>query len=251
MAELGVLSFRPGNAFLHRLDVRFKLIALILVSLATIKASALGLGLASLLLLGAAVNTHLSLPRLFRELRYFLVFLLFVWLARSLTVPGQTLLALPWVAVTREGSIQGALVCWRLVLVVLMGALIVTTSRSSEIRRGVEFFLKPLPFVPHKRIGTMLGLMVRFIPVTFEQIHEIMEAQLARAVDNRKNPFYRLPRLLNPILRKTFVRADQLAIAMEARCYTEGRSDPRFAARAADWVTLSAVGLICLAMTIG
>jgi energy-coupling factor transporter transmembrane protein EcfT len=248
MAELGALNYQPGDAFLHRFDVRLKLVTLIMISLVSVKASALGLALATLLVLAAAVNTRLPLMRLLSELRYFVVFLFFVCLARALTVPGETVWRLGFVAVSREGLVQGALIGWRLALVVLLGALLVATSRSADIRAAIEWFLKPLPGIPHKRIGTMIGLMVRFIPVAFDQVQEILEAQRARGVENRKNPLYRLPRLLNPTLRKTFARADELAIAMEARCYTENRTDPHLVTCARDWFIIGGVTLICVAM---
>ncbi len=248
MAELAALSYQPGNALLHRFDVRLKLVALVMISLTTVKASPLGLVLATLLVLAAAVNTRLTLHRLLSELRYFIVLLGFVWLARALTVAGEPIFSLAFLTVSREGLVLGGLICWRLALVVLLGALLVTTSRSADIRAAIEWFLKPLPMVPHKRIGTMIGLMVRFIPVAFDQTYEIIEAQRARGVENRKNPFYRLPRLLNPMLRKTFTRADELAVAMAARCFTEKRSDPTFTSCAGDWLTFSCVSLVCLAM---
>ena len=251
MAQLAALSYQPGNALLHRFDARLKLIALVMLSLATVKASVLGLSLATLIILMAAINANLALKRLFTELRYFSVLLAFVWLARGLTVPGETIIDLVYVSVSREGLTEGALICWRLSLVVLLGALLVTTSRSADIRAAIEWFLKPLPWVPHKRIGTMIGLMVRFIPIAFDQMYEIIDAQRARGVENRRNPFYRLPRLLIPALRKTFARADELAMAMEARCYSEQRADRVFSACPADWVTLGGVWLVCAAMVWG
>jgi len=250
MAELAALSYQPGNTRLHRFDVRLKLVALVMISLTTVKASVLGLALATLLVFAAAVNTRLALHRLLSELRYFVVLLVFVWMARALTVAGEPVVSLAFLTVSREGLVLGAFICWRLALVVLLGALLVTTSRSADIRAAIEWFLKPVPLVPHKRIGTMIGLMVRFIPVVFDQTYEIMEAQRARGVENRKNPFYRLPRLLNPMLRKTFMRADELAVAMEARCFTENRTDPVFETSASDWLTIGAVSLFCTAMYI-
>ena len=248
MVELAALNYQPGNTFLHRLDVRFKLVLLVMISLTSVKAASLGLGLASLLILSAVINAHLGLAQLVRELRYFIWLLVFVWLVRGITVPGQHVVELAFIQISREGLIQGGLICWRLTLIVILGSLLVTTSRSADIRAAVEWFLKPLPLVPHKRIGTMLGLMVRFIPVAFDQINEIQDAQRARGIENRKNPFYRLPRLLNPTLRKTFTRADELAMAMEARCFSENRADRPFSAGMADWLTFTGVCLVCTAM---
>jgi energy-coupling factor transporter transmembrane protein EcfT len=242
------LNYQPGDALVHRLDVRFKLVLLVMISLTSVQASIVGLSLASLLVAAATVNARLGLKRLLRELRYFVWLLVFVWLVRSLSVPGKSVVDLAWIQISREGLIEGGFICWRLALIVILGALLVVTTRSADIRAAVEWFLKPLPLVPHKRIGTMLGLMVRFIPVVFDQINEIQDAQRARGVENRRNPFYRLPRLLNPTLRKTFTRADELATAMEARCFSENRADRIFSAGVADWLTIIGVGLVCTAI---
>ena len=248
MVELTTLNFQPGVALVHRLDVRFKLVLLVMLSLTSIQASALGLGLASSLVMGGVINARLGLKQLMRELRYFIWLLLFVWLVRGLSVPGKSVVELAFIQISQEGLIEGGFICWRLALIVTLGALLVATTRSADIRAAVEWFLKPLPLVPHKRIGTMLGLMVRFIPVTFDQINEIQNAQRARGVENRRNPFYRLPRLLNPTLRKTFTRAAELAIAMDARCFSENRADRTFSAGVADWLSIIGVGLVCVAM---
>ena len=248
MVELAALNYQPGDTHLHRLDVRFKLVLLVMISLTSVNAAAPGLGLATVLVFGAMFNARLGMQQLLHELRYFIWLLILVWLARGLTVPGEQVIGLGFISISREGLVEGGLICWRLGVIVVLGALLVTTSRSADIRAAVEWFLKPLPGVPHKRIGTMLGLMVRFIPVAFDQVNEIQDAQRARGVENRKNPFYRLPRLVIPTLRKTFTRADELATAMEARCFSENRTDRDFSAKVADWLSLGGVGIVCMAM---
>jgi energy-coupling factor transporter transmembrane protein EcfT len=109
----------------------------------------------------------------------------------------------------------------------------------------VQWFLKPFAFIPGKRIATMMGLTTRFIPVILNQANETAAAQRARCVENRKNPVYRLIRLGIPLIRRTFERADRLAIAMEARCYSENRTDPELCAARTDWIALVVMMLIC------
>jgi energy-coupling factor transporter transmembrane protein EcfT len=123
--------------------------------------------------------------------------------------------------------------------------LFVSTTRPSEIKAAVEWFLNPIPFVSGKRLATMLSLVMRFIPVILNQARETAAAQKARCVENRKNPVYRLIRLGSPLIRRTFERADKLAVAMEARCYTENRTDPELSATRTDWISLGVMILIC------
>ncbi len=72
----------------------------------------------------------------------------------------------------------------------------------------------------------MISLMIRFLPIILEQAEEINQAQKARAVERIKNPIRRLVIFTLPLMRKTFEAADRYTIAMEARCYSEDRTDP-------------------------
>jgi energy-coupling factor transporter transmembrane protein EcfT len=144
--------------------------------------------------------------------------------------------------ITREGLREGALVGLRLALVFLVGTLLMATTRPAEIKTGVQWFLRPLPFVPAERVGTMLGLLVRFIPVIFEEVSRASDAQRARAVENRRNLLRRAVKLGVPIMIRVFERSDQLALAMAARCYSERRTQPALKTAHRDWVLF---GLSC------
>ena len=245
MAELTVFGFRQGTSLLHRLDVRFKLIFLVLISLSSLKAQVAGLSLLMLILVVALINVRVSLGSILRDLRYASVLLIFIFVARALSTSGSVLVEFKIISVTREGLYEGALVCWRLVIVIMAGLTFVLTTRPSEIKAAVAWMLRPFPFVPAKRIATMMSLIVRFMPVIFQQAKETLDAQRARGVENRKNPVYRLVKLGIPILRRTFERADKLALAMEARCYSENRTDPRLASGIKDWIVFFAVVFLC------
>jgi energy-coupling factor transporter transmembrane protein EcfT len=245
MAELTVFGFRQGTSLLHQLDVRFKLIFLVLISLASLKAQVEGLSLLTLILVVALINVRVSLGSILRDLRYASILLIFIFVARALSTSGSAFVEFKFVSVTREGLYEGALVCWRLVIVIITGLAFVLTTRPSEIKAAVAWILRPFPFVPAKRIATMMSLIVRFMPVIFQQAKETLDAQRARGVENRKNPVYRLVKLGIPILRRTFERADKLALAMEARCYSENRTDPRLSSGIKDWITLFVVVFLC------
>lgn len=93
-----------------------------------------------------------------------------------------------------------------------------------------------------------MGLILRFVPVILDQARETAEAQKARAVENRKNPVYRLTKFSFPLIRRTFERADDLVAAMEARAFTEHRTDPELTADKRDWVALMVV--CCLGVSL-
>ena len=122
-----------------------------------------------------------------------------------------------------RGCTTGLLVSWRLLLIILAGVFLSTTTRAAEVKAGVQWLLDPVPLVPAGRVATMMGLILRFMPLVLEQARETAAAQRARGVENRKNPVYRLRVYAVPLLRRSFERADRLALAMEARCYSEQR----------------------------
>ena len=245
MAELTSLSFQPGISLLHRLDVRFKLLFVILISLVSLGGGFTGLGILTGLVTALIIHCRLPLKSGLKELRFFLIFLVLILVARMLTTPGTALIEINSITITRPGLMSGVLICWRLVIIALVGFLFVFATPSSEIKAAVEWFLKPAAFIPGKRVATMMGLIARFIPVILNQAKETAEAQRARCVENRKNPFYRIVRLGIPLIRRTFEQADRLIIAMEARCYSENRTDPDLCATRIDWFALFIIVVIC------
>jgi len=245
MAELTAFSFQPGTSLLHKMDVRFKLLFLILISLVSLGGGFTGLGVLTGLVAGLSIHSRLPLKSGFKEFRFFLIFLVLILVTRMLTTPGTALIEIKSIAITRPGLISGVLICWRLVIIALVGFLFVFTTPSSEIKAAVEWFLKPAAFIPGKRIATMMGLIARFIPVILNQAKETTEAQRARCVEYRRNPLYRIVRLGVPLIRRTFEQADRLIVAMEARCYSENRTDPDLSATRTDWFALLIITIIC------
>ena len=250
MTELAILSYRYGDSVLHKTDVRFKIACLIMISLTTISANAWALSMLTLVLAVTFIHVGLSLTSTLKTLRYMFVLLMFVFIARIFSSPGTLVFEFSKISVTREGIYDGVLVCWRLLDVIVVGLLFISTTRSLEIKSAVEWFLNPIPFIPAKRVATMMSLLMRFMPVILEQARETADAQRARGVENRKNPVYRMSKLGIPLMRRTFERADKLALAMEARCYSEERADPELASDKIDWIMLVFVMGLCVVMTV-
>jgi energy-coupling factor transporter transmembrane protein EcfT len=248
MAELTAFDFRPGTTLLHRFDPRFKMLCLMMISLTMLSAGFLSLLLLSAFLTALMLLGRAPVGRAFWELRYFLLLLLLVFLARGLSTPGTALIEIRWpaVTVTRQGLLDGALVCWRLVLIVVAGFLLVATTRSSQIKAAVEQLLRPIPWIPHQKVAIMIGLLLRFIPVILNQAHETAMAQRARGVENRKNPLHRLPTFAIALIRRIFLDADHLSFAMESRCFGYQRSTPTLAATSWDWTALVMISSLCL-----
>jgi energy-coupling factor transporter transmembrane protein EcfT len=248
MAELTAFGYFSGDSVLHRLDPRFKLLFLILLSLVCLNLYFISLGIVTVLLLGLIFLSRLPLNSGVRELRYFLILLSLVFIARMLSTGGPPILDLNFVSVSKQGLHDGLLICWRLAFIVLLGFTLMTTTRPPEIKAAVQWYLKPVPFIPEKKVAMMMALILRFVPVIFDQAAETAEAQRARCVQRRKNPIYRLTKLGFPLMRRTFERADDLVAAIEARGFTENRTDPELISHRCDWVALFIVIGSCLAV---
>jgi energy-coupling factor transporter transmembrane protein EcfT len=248
MAELTSFSYQAGDSLLHHIDVRFKILFVILISLICLNLYFPGLAILTSLLLSLILHARLSLISGLKELRYFLILLFFIFFARVLSTDGPPAIELRFISVSIQGLHSGILVCWRLAIIVILGFAFISTTRSSAIKAAVQWFLKPVPFIPEKKVALMMGLILRFVPLIFHQAGEIAEAQKARGVENRKNPVYRLTKLAFPILRRTFERADNLVAAMEARAFTENRTDPELNLHKRDWICLIVVCFLSIFM---
>jgi energy-coupling factor transporter transmembrane protein EcfT len=250
MAELTTIAYRHWPTPLHRLDARVKVLALLGMGMFSWNAGPLSLAAAVPLAVYVFGCTHVKVADCLHEMRYFMLLLVGVFVSRALATSGAPVLQWSVVSISREGLFSGALFCWRLALVAVLCMGLTVTTRPAQIRAAIEWLLRPVPWLPRRKLGTMIGLLVRFVPVILTQAHQVAEAQRARAVENRRNPVFRATCLAMPLIRRTFVTAERLAMAMEARCYTEDPTPFQWKAVSADWVALGAAGLLCVLMVV-
>lgn len=223
-----LFSFRPGIGLFHDLDVRLKCALICLFSLAIVKAGLLG-NLICLLLLALSLKTlGFRLTRVFKQLSFFLFFLVLIFLSRWLTTPGDPLFSLFGFSLSRQGMALGCLIALRFLAVMLLGLIFTAVTRPRDIKAAAQWLLTPVPLVPEKRAAIMISLALRFLPLIFYQAAEVSHAVNARCGDLRKNPVQRIIHLSWPLLKKTCQTAENLTLAMEARCYCEDRTDPEF-----------------------
>ena len=224
MGELTTIGFTPGRSRIHRLDPRTKQLLVMVLGVTCLKANSLFLAVTSVVLFWLVHLTGLSFCQFIKEIRYFLAFLFCIFLVRACSFGGDY-----YPVIVGGNAREAALICWRLLLVVLMGVLLVFTTRTGDIRASLIWFLKPLPLVNERLAATMVGLVVRFLPLVLYQAKETGEAMRARGIEKRKNPLARLTRFTITLFRRVFSRADELADSMQARCYNEHRTLPALA----------------------
>ncbi len=239
-------GYHHAATLLHDLDARVKLAVLVACSLTSLRTGGTGLVLALPVAMLLLHRARLPVRGWFAGLGWYLLLLAAIVLVRALTAPGEPLFGMAALPLSRQGADEGLILAGRLLFVTILGLLLTGTTRPSQLRTAVEWYLRPLPLVPQRQAATMIGLLVRFIPVILAQATEQGEALRARAIDNRRNPLRRLTFLCMPLMRRTFVTADRLALAMEARCYGNLRTAGQpWRTTVRDWTALTLTAAFC------
>ncbi len=228
MADITPFSFRPGDSLLHRVDTRIKFFIISLISMSILQAGPVSSCFFFLILLFFFLKTKLRLFLMLWDMKFFLILLFFIFLARAVTITGDNIFSSFGFAIEKQGLMEGALVAFKFFLIMLTGILFSATTTPSSVKAAVQWFLKPFPFIPEKRVAVMISLALCFMPVILRQAKEISDAQKARCAHLRKNPIRKTMGLVLPLLKKTFLSADHLILAMESRCYNDDRTDPEF-----------------------
>jgi energy-coupling factor transporter transmembrane protein EcfT len=248
MANLTLFTFRAGTTALHRLDVRHKTALVCMVSLALFTSGFAGCLACFLVLYGLIRTIGVSFVRLLAQLKWFILLLGIMFVARALTIPGDPVFSFSGIVATKEGLAQGALVAIRFFLVMMTGLLFSATTRPADLKSAAQWFLKPIPFVPEKQVAIMISLFLRFLPLILDQAQQTSDAVNARCGNLHKNPVRRIRCLTLPVMKKTFMAADNLCLAMDARCFTEDRTDPAFERGGKEKVFLATGAGLCLGM---
>jgi len=221
MAQRIVLHYFPGSSLLHRWDARCKFLGILMMTATLLQSKIAWLILDSGVLLFLLILSRLPLTQFLRDLRTWAIFLFILFLFQLFFTPGPPLLPFPWLPVSKPGLLLGALTLWRLTLIISYGVLFTAVTRPRELRDSLIWFLKPLPFLPGRRIGLMVSLTLRFFSLILDQAEEVRLAHKVRLGDRNRNPFRRAKFLVLPILRRSFSRAEDVTLALAARGYRD------------------------------
>jgi energy-coupling factor transport system permease protein len=221
---LPIGMYVPGNSILHRLDPRVKTGAtLLLMAIPFAMHGLWGHVVLSAFVVMAVLLSGVPLGALAHTLRTvfwiaFLMFFLYLF-----TTPGEPLVALGSIAITRQGVLAAGAQIYRLCLLVIIASLLTFTTSPIQLTHGLEEMLSPLERarLPVRELVMVLTIALRFVPTLQEEIDKIAKAQRARGADFRTGGPLRRARNLVPIFVPIFVsafrRADELATAMDAR----------------------------------
>lgn len=221
MAQRVVFHYSPGNSRLHRWDARCKFLGLLLITATLIQIKMEWFILDFALYLGLLILSRLPLKSFLRDLRGGMILLLVLFLFQACFTPGTRLAGLPWAPISREGLRLGGVTLFRLALLLCYATLFTAVTRPRELQDALIWLLRPIPFLPERRVGLMVSLVLRFFSLILDQAEEVQAALKARLGDRHRNPLRRARFLTLPILRRSLIRAEEVTLALAARGYRD------------------------------
>ena len=253
--DITIGQYYQTQSVIHRMDPRLKIIAT-LVYIAALFVVDRFVGLLLCWLVLEAVITLSKVPRSFilRGLRPVFLIIAFTLLVNLFATPGHVIFSLWRFHITEEGVRMAAFMGIRLVLLILGSSMLTLTTRPIGLTDGIEALLSPFKKfgLPAHDLAMMMTIALRFIPTLLSETDKIMKAQQARGADFESGNILQRARALIPILVPLFISAfriaQDLAMAMEARCYGSGvprtrMNEIRFSGRDAAGSVLTAVFL--------
>lgn len=256
-------QYFPGNTLIHRLDPRTKLVFTLIYIIAVFLVKTwVGYSLLLVTLAAAIAAARIPLSSMFRGLKPLMIIIVFTALLNMLyTSEGRVMVSFWVITITDLGLIKAGYMVLRITLMVMGTFLLTYTTTPMALTDGLERLLRPLNKikVPVHELSMMMSIALRFIPTLIEETDKIMCAQKARGADFETGRLTERAKALLPLLVPLFVsafrRADELAVAMEARCYHGGRGRTRMnplKMTAADgWVLAFAAALLAGAILLG
>lgn len=230
LRDITLGQYLPGSSFLHKMDARIKILLSVAFMVVIFCINSI-FGYGALILFTGFLISVSKIPfrtmiKSIKPLMFFVVFtaLLNIFFTRS----GEVLFEVGFITVTKDGIIYAGYMIVRIVILVLGTSLLTYTTSPIELTDGLEILLRPLSKigVPSHELAMMMSIALRFIPTILEETDKIMKAQTARGADFESGNVIKRAKALIPLLVPLFIsafrRADELAMAMECRCYHGG-----------------------------
>ena len=223
--DITIGQYYPADSVIHKLDPRTKLVGTIgfIVSVFLFH-TFVGYAVATIFLAGMILLSKVPVKFIFKGLKTIFMLLLITIFFNMILTPGEVVWKLGFIKVTKEGLVLAGTMAIRLVYLVIGSSIMTLTTTPNQLER----LLRPLNklHVPVHDIAMMMSIALRFIPILLEETDKIMKAQIARGADFENGNLIQKAKnmvpLLVPLFISAFRRANDLAMAMEARCYHGG-----------------------------
>lgn len=254
-------QYISGNSPLHRMNAPIKIILtifyIVILFFINNPISYLVFALYTFILV---LVSKVPLKMILKGIRPMLWIFIFTALVNLFMTPGETVWSISifkfTLNITREGIIQGAKMLYRLFFLITGTSLLTLTTSPLQLTDGIETLLRPLSKikVPSHEIAMMMTIAIRFIPTLAEETDKIMKAQTARGADFESGNIIRRAKAMVPLLIPLFVsafrRADELATAMEARCYRGGMGRTKMKENKAGIIDLKGCTIFVIALAV-
>ena len=229
MRDITIGQYYPADSVLHRLDPRVKLIGTFafLISL-FVGSGIVAYGIATVFLATVIKLSKVPFKMIIKGLKAIIIILLITVSFNLFLTEGTVIFQLGFLRVTKEGVSVAFFMAVRLIYLVVGASLMTLTTTPNDLTDGLESVLGPLKKVkiPVHEISMMMSIALRFIPILMEETDRIMKAQKARGADFESGNLIEKAKAMVPLLVPLFIsafrRANDLAMAMEARCYRGG-----------------------------
>lgn len=249
LKDITIGQYFPGDSVVHKLDPRIKIIVtfVFIISLFFIN-TFIPYIFVFVFIFSAIMISKVPPKFIFKGLKPLVIIIAITFFINVFMTKGEILFEIGPLDVTKEGLFQATFMALRLVLLIIGTSLLTLTTSPIALTDGIERLLNPFKRigVPAHELAMMMTIALRFIPTLLEETDKIMKAQMARGADfesgNILSRAKNLVPLLVPLFISAFRRADELAMAMEARCYRGGENRTRMrqlSLQTRDFVVLS------------
>ncbi len=230
LKDITLGQYFPGNSAIHRLDPRTKLIALIVYIIILFTAGNwISYGLVFLFLATCIAVSGIPVKAFVRGMKPLVLILVFTGILNLFFTTGETVLVTFWrITITLQGVERAIFMMSRILMLISATFLLTYTTSPVSLTDGMESLLSPLKKIhlPVHELSMMMCIALRFIPTLIEETDKIISAQKARGADFETGKLMQRVKALIPVLVPLFIgafrRADELATAMECRCYQGG-----------------------------
>ena len=234
LKDITLGQYFPGDTIVHRLDPRTKLIlTVVYIAALFVVKGPVGYALMLGCLIGVMALSHIGPRAVLKGLKPLIFIIVFTAVLNLFFTDGEILFRLGFLKISREGLRSAVFMVLRVMLLVAGTFLLTYTTSPLAITDGLERLMSPLKKikVPVYELSLMMSIALRFIPTLIEETDRIMSAQKARGADFETGRLTDRAKALLPLLIPLFVsafrRADELAVAMECRCYNGGQGRSR------------------------
>lgn len=233
---ISIGQYIPGNSFLHRADPRTKLVLTLVYMIFTVLIHHfIGYAVAAALLLAAIICASVPPRIIIKSMKPVVFIVIFTMILNLFFYKGEHVLFHIWkINIYYESIIFSVKMMIRIMLLVVGASLLTYTTTSVMLTDGLESLMSPLRVIgfPAHEVAMMMSIALRFIPTFVEETERIMKAQAARGSDFDSKKLREKVKSFIPILIPLFVgafrRAEEMATAMNARCYRGGKGRTKF-----------------------